>query len=520
MRKNILTSLLNLLGVKHTSDFSSKLFDGHPHKNNLFGLSEMLDIYGIDNTVIKVESKNILFDLPVPFIAHTHDNFVLIKSFDNNAVNCVINNKILEIDADKFKSMWSGIVLLPKTNEYSKEPNYKQNYTKKIVDNLQRMTLVFLVSVFCIVGYLHNMIYENLYISLMVIISIVGIFVCTLLVRRQLRIGNGIADRICSIFKTGDCDEALTSPKSKLFGFFSLSIVGLSYFIGNTFLIIFFPDFLSYVIIINILSLPFTLWSIWVQSFKLNHWCPLCMIVIVNLWLFFICSLLSGNIFTSVLSPIHFAITCMCYITSFLFLSVILPKIEVANNYNKIESRFNYLRMQEDVFKIELTKERKFDVENTTSIIFGNPEAPHHLTIVTNPHCNPCALLHNRIEKLLPIVGDKISINYIFLSPSDTYKHSVIGLLWVYYHLPPEQCLEVYNKWFESEQKQPDIFFQQYNVDFTDNKSNHEYICHKNWVKKNMIANTPYVIYDGYKVNEIYDINDLPNFINVQLNNR
>jgi hypothetical protein len=39
--QNILDTFLELLKVKHTKDFTGKLFNEHPHKYNLFGLSKM-----------------------------------------------------------------------------------------------------------------------------------------------------------------------------------------------------------------------------------------------------------------------------------------------------------------------------------------------------------------------------------------------------------------------------------------------------------------------------------------------
>lgn len=44
---NILLSFLKSLHVKYTSDYAEKLYEEHPHKYNLYGLSKMLEEYGI-----------------------------------------------------------------------------------------------------------------------------------------------------------------------------------------------------------------------------------------------------------------------------------------------------------------------------------------------------------------------------------------------------------------------------------------------------------------------------------------
>ena len=56
---NILTSFLKALHVKYTSDYAEKLYEEHPHKYNLYGLSKMLEEYGIANAGVRINDKNI-----------------------------------------------------------------------------------------------------------------------------------------------------------------------------------------------------------------------------------------------------------------------------------------------------------------------------------------------------------------------------------------------------------------------------------------------------------------------------
>ncbi len=49
---NIFTLFLKRLKIKHTPYYSDKLYNEHPHKNNLFGLSDMLTVYGIKNFIM------------------------------------------------------------------------------------------------------------------------------------------------------------------------------------------------------------------------------------------------------------------------------------------------------------------------------------------------------------------------------------------------------------------------------------------------------------------------------------
>lgn len=44
---NLFIQILEILSIKHTEDFTIRFYESHPHKNNLFGLSEMLRYYNI-----------------------------------------------------------------------------------------------------------------------------------------------------------------------------------------------------------------------------------------------------------------------------------------------------------------------------------------------------------------------------------------------------------------------------------------------------------------------------------------
>ena len=87
MQKNTLTSFLDLLNVKYTPSFTTKHFNEHPHKYNLYGLSEMLSDYGVENNAMRIEDKeNDLFNIPLPFIAHIGSDFVVVYQIDDKGV--------------------------------------------------------------------------------------------------------------------------------------------------------------------------------------------------------------------------------------------------------------------------------------------------------------------------------------------------------------------------------------------------------------------------------------------------
>lgn len=78
---NLLGDFLEQLGVKHTADYSARQFAAMPFKS-LFGISKVLDSYGIGNEALRIDDKSEITLLPVPFLAHTPAGFVIVTDVD------------------------------------------------------------------------------------------------------------------------------------------------------------------------------------------------------------------------------------------------------------------------------------------------------------------------------------------------------------------------------------------------------------------------------------------------------
>lgn len=89
-----------MLNVKHTKKYADKLYNEHPYKYSLFGLSKMLSEYKIPNAGIEILNKESgLKELEVPFIAYAGNEFVLVyeKIMRRYLICGKINRLILEL---------------------------------------------------------------------------------------------------------------------------------------------------------------------------------------------------------------------------------------------------------------------------------------------------------------------------------------------------------------------------------------------------------------------------------------
>lgn len=87
MMKTLFAQILDLLSVRYTSSFTDTYYETHPHKQDLFGLSEMLRHYGVDNSALQLpQTAEHLCALDTPFVAHVDQEFVLVRSVSSERV--------------------------------------------------------------------------------------------------------------------------------------------------------------------------------------------------------------------------------------------------------------------------------------------------------------------------------------------------------------------------------------------------------------------------------------------------
>ena len=211
---NVFVCFLECLHVKHTKKFSNKYYGEHPHKYNLYGLSKMLTDYGLENRSYKITEKEKLYQLDVPFIAHTGSDFVVVTKFLDQKVYFIWNGKKQSASFEDFLSKWTGVVLLAETNEKTIEPNYERNRKSELFNNLQHYILYSLICILGLILYFNHSLYTNLGLTLLLIINLIGIFIGFLLVAKQINAKSNYADKICSLFKQSDCNNILFSKTS------------------------------------------------------------------------------------------------------------------------------------------------------------------------------------------------------------------------------------------------------------------------------------------------------------------
>ena len=292
-QRTVFTDFLGALGVPFTSRYSNGRFHSMTFKS-LFGLSKLLQEYGIETRALRLSDKKALAEVPTPFLAQYATGFVTVTRVCDGGIEYLKAGKPLRLPLAEFERRWSGVILQGFPTEKSREPEYCLHHVDEIGDVVKRWLL--LACFLFLFGYLFvvNGIWRNPATIVLSLLNTFGVYITCLLIQKELHITSHAADRVCGVLQAGGCNTVLEQKASTFFGLFGWAEVGFAYFSVSLGTLMFFPQYAPYLALINVCCLPFTVWSIWYQRMRAHAWCTLCVTVQLLLWCCFFCYLLGG----------------------------------------------------------------------------------------------------------------------------------------------------------------------------------------------------------------------------------
>jgi len=511
---NNFTVLLDALSVSYTRKFARKMYEEHPHKNNMFGLSRLLSGYHIPNEGAILRNVDDVASIEPPFVALFANNLVVVGKITETEVFIFERGSEKKVPVDKFKQGCSGAVLVAEPDNKSIEPNFKENRRLECLRHFWGVTLATAIVISIILAAIQSGIYHHPGLLTVLTITMTGVFICYLLVKKALRFDSNAADIICSIFnKSSNCNNVLESKASKLFGIISWSEVGFGYFISGAILTLFFSNLTPYFALINICALPYTVWSVWYQKARAKQWCPLCLIVQVLFVLQFAANWIFGFIQTPAFQPMELLTVAVILIIPFLIITLLLPVLAENVQVEQATYHLNHFKMNENVFQSLLKEQPHYDTNLSLSkIIFGNPEADTLVTVVSNPHCNPCSMMHPKIDRLISVLGEKVCVQFLFLNfRREHIKDSGKFLIAAYLSKGGTAAKDIFRDWFKNDKDNAGQTYKKYNFDLMSDEVVLEQGKHAQWCTNNNIHGTPTLLINGYRLPEQYQIDDLIN---------
>lgn len=513
--KNILEQFLDEIEVNYTRWFADKLYNEHPHKYNMYGLKRMLDVYGVKTLGVHCNHADLL-SLTYPCILHTHRNFVI--GLDcNESITYLQQGRKLTLSIEKFKQIWSGNALVVEETTEATEPNYREHQQEEIIAKIKSFSIPIILALAVIIGLITNGDNIGVFDIIRMLLASVGILICSLLMEKQLLEVSRYGDRVCSLFSHSDCNSVLDGTMAKVFGI-SWSEVGLGYFIANVLLLSLFPDSSDVVAIINWIAMPYGIWSIHYQWRMGKNWCVLCVITQVVIWLMGIVAMTTYLTTSFICNITDVLLSCIVFAMSILIVH------QCASTYSSKKERMRAVQ-QYRAFKADNVVAKalieKGEYHGTTlddsSIIFGNPKAEILVTILSNPHCNPCARMHRQVENLLSIHKDEICIQYIFSFFNETLKDSNRYLIGVYQKQGQQKAREIYSSWYEKDKDKYKEIWEKYTYVIHSETIEIEMQKHLEWKRRTGFTATPTILVNGYELPHEYELTDLAMIVNFSI---
>ncbi|SHM55080.1 cysteine peptidase family C39 domain-containing protein [Mucilaginibacter sp. OK098] len=511
--------LLKELSITIDAETINAELEKHPDYPSLLAISDVLSAFNIENAAYRVDLEN-LANVPCPFIAHTNINagdFLVVNKMDDDKVTVSSekwNNHKLSLD--EFKKLFKGIVL-------TAEPSDDFKTTKTLSTTLAAiktpaiaagLLLIFASAVF-VSGYFTNLNWQTL---LLTVFKTAGLITSILLLIQSIDSNNPLVQKLCRGGSKTNCNAILSSKAAKVFEGLTWSEVGFFYFAGTWLLLLFGGGSVTIwwaLAILNVISLPYTFYSIYYQARVAKQWCVLCCTVQALLWLEFIPLLFNtlspgeGGGEASLVAAISTMIICLLIpVILWLLLKPLFLKLQQLQPLKQQLRKFKY---NTDLFNNTLTAQPKYaQPDDAWSIVLGNVEAENIITMVSNPYCGPCAKAHNELAELLEH-RDDIQARIVFTANNtdEDIKTPVSRHLMALNANPDKTIVkQALHDWYEQKQKSYEAWAKVYPVQLVE-ADFHKLDKQKTWCEMAEVTFTPTMLLNGYRLPDLYQLPDL-----------
>ncbi len=490
----------------------------HTEYPALTSATDALDALGINYTA-GTANKNDIQELQYPLLAHSN----------NNGGELVIINNKTELLQEPFFANWSGTVIMVNNNTFTNNTANKAAYAAEQKQKKLHSFLFVLLGLFLITLFIYNITSIGFAPLLLLLTSIAGLGIATLIYQQEQGIDNSITDTLCK--KTEDCNAVVNSKAATLFWGIKWSDIGLVYFASMVLLLI-TTTYTNTVLnlslllyITSILSIPFTLYSVYYQKQIAKKWCTLCLYTLAILWVQAIIGLVFSNAFTNFVFNNQLLINALLIVTvigliAALWLIIIKPFLLKNLHLKKQHIVLERFKLNPNSFINNIITTTAITIPvQPNDLQLGNPNAAVQLVVACNPYCGPCVDVHFKLEEMLHYTKEQIGLTIHFMvnhTPNNSKRSNAINA--IYNALDANKAMGnatktegVLHQWFTI--NDVDKFNQFYNIaDSSTTTSNLQKSDTSTW--DNKIEFTPTLLINGYILPKQYTI---PDFIKMVL---
>ncbi len=497
-----------------TETSALEYLETHPDEGSLLAYSDALNHFKIENAAIRID-QNDLITLPTPFIAFSQihgGTFYVVKKLSENTIEWFDTQKGWVKDKlEEFTKTWTGVVLLAETDEKSGEKNYTSQRRNEILNNI-RIPVAISIIVLVFLYFILQAPFAGINIYFLLALKAVGMVISTLLFVKSIDNANSLVNKLCNAGSKISCQSILDSPAAKITPWLNLSDLGFIYFFSSLIFILLLGNnlstFFTYHSITSTFALVFGAYSIYYQGKIARIWCPLCLGVVCILALE---ALIVFSIFEPFFSISATFILSLLISLSFPTIFLLLYKNERIKAVEKdgLKNELSRLKSNPKIIDSLMASQKPMPfLPNGMGIIsIGNKHADNVLTIISNPLCNPCAKMHDRIEKVLD-KSENLRCDIVFVT---NHNDLDIGAKVVrkILSLPANLQEEATSFWYRNNNRNFDAWNKRYH-NFEEKEVAELFRKEqKQWSDEAEIKSTPTLFYNGKKLPNIIKVEDL-----------
>ncbi|MDD2596026.1 MAG: hypothetical protein PHD11_09490 [Bacteroidales bacterium] len=468
--------ILEDLNVKYTVRYAKQLFESRTDSGSLYGIKKMLETFSLSITAIRIMDVD---TIQYPCICLHEGRYVVLHN------------------PPQWKNALLGEVVLSVTDMgVAREPDYLKHRLQLILIYVMPY-ITALAALFLAVASFMLPLRFDWNMLIVAILNVMGVYFSWRTVAKE-----------CS----GACHDVLESAGSKIFGLYSLGVIGLSYFIGSLIITLFIPSLAPIFALISCVAIAMPLWSISYQAFVVRSWCRNCIAVQGVVIATFITELLFHKIDISQLSIVPFLSTVSLYIIVFFVCDRVYSVVRKEKIYPK-NLIFTYRALMSDksVLQSIINRGDVRDTSGASTIVVNNPDAAgfemgtdihvRELFLVISPFCSYCRELFAKLKEMLDS-GKLKEYRVVLLFADEPAGLPVYAsVISEYQTHGAEAAMQLLSEWYESLKIRK--FRKIYTKISTTSELESEIERQKEWFYRMNFSGTPIMLIDSHQISHM-----------------
>ena len=259
-----------------------------------------------------------------------------------------------------------------------------------------------------------------------------------------------------------------------------------------------------------IASLPFTVWSIWTQAFRLKSWCVFCLVVLVTLWVGNIVNLCAGNYCNWSFLYSRWTLACAyigIYIFAIISTHIIIDIWRCCQSTTHLSYQLNRFRSDAAIFEAKLNESsiHEWSANISPFVLAEGCSQKPTITVISNLFCQPCARLHPRL-KALRDAGFRIQ--YVLTAFNEllfTANEQIAAFAEEY---TDEALWELLNEWFIEGREHPKEFWKLKLIVLT-KEAQQRVVSQLKWCQEQQFYTTPTILINNNLLPDLYEVEDI-----------